>query len=728
MNKQTLHLNEALLAACENGNARAVRRLLKKGAHARALRPSGHYSYDSVLSLAARADSTECVRLLLEAGANVHDCNIELFFKPLPRACINGNYEMAKLLLDAGADANEIQPGTEESVIYYAGGSAEDKPELVDLLVAHGADVSVYAYDFTPFARACLYGNVEIAKRMLAHGADPLQDDKALQYACASGSTELVRIVLDAGARPEDCCDSEDYNPLIYAAFWADPFNPEVAQMMYDRGCRFAGLAANMWLHEDDFKKYGSSYKAEAMQWLRDHGAFEPGVVWDKRYEVRDFSDVVQAAEHGMDELETLLEREGLDLRDQTRYSTDALYQACAQGNEKAIRTLVAAGADASADSKVHMRNVFMAGYGDEPGVPVSCLEFLCSHGADPDYHDDDGYSPLIRAIDDDDLERVKFFLGKGVNMEARYLGAFESKGGTPYLIACSSGSLEIVQTLAAAGCNRYAVTPNGVTDLMLAVAGNHLQLAEWLIDTGAHIHARDHAGRSVLMYAKTSSMVNFLMDRGARADVVAKDGTTAVHTCCRINSLPRLLHDGCPADNVTADGRHSLDLPYRYSSCADCVELLLVQGANPNYVNGSGTFPLFESALYGHAENVRILLDSHACPHLCTRTELQTPLHAVCTDFGNHAQDAEILRRLLREDADPNERDYMNRTPLMLLCKSAKATVRQVRSLLSHGADPALEDVFGNTAQDFAAEANHPAIVKLLQNAAVQHQTRTDE
>ncbi|MDO4222139.1 MAG: ankyrin repeat domain-containing protein [Akkermansia sp.] len=728
MNKQTLHLNEALLAACENGNARAVRRLLKKGAHARALRLSTYCGYDSALSLAARADSTECVRLLLEAGANVHDCNKELFFKPLPRACINGNYEMTKLLLDAGADACEVDMPEGLSVIHCAARGDGDVAEIVDMLVAHGANVNECEYEHTPFARACLYGNVKISKRLLAYGAAPLLDGMALQYACASGSPELVKIVMDAGARPEDYCDYPDDNPLIYAAFWTGKFNPEVAQMMYDRGCRFVGLAEHIWLHEGDFKKYGSTYKAEAMQWLRDHGAFEPGVVWDKRYEVRDFSDVVHAAEHGMDELETLLEREGLDLKDQTRYSTDALYQACAQGNEKAIRTLVAAGADASADSKVHMRNVFMAGYGDEPSVPVSCLEFLCSHGADPDYHDDDGYSPLIRAIDDDDLERVKFFLGKGVNMEARYLGAFESKGGTPYLIACSSGSLEIVQTLAAAGCNRYAVLPNGATDLMLAVAGNYLELAEWLIDTGAHIHARDHAGKSVLMYAKTSAMVNFLMDRGARADVVAKDGTTAVHTCCRINSLPRLLHEGCPADNVTADGRHSLDLPYRYSSCADCVELLLRQGANPNYVNGSGTFPLFESALYGHADNVRILLDSHACPHLCTRTELQTPLHAVCTDFGNHAQDAEILRRLLREDADPNERDYMNRTPLMLLCKSAKATVRQVRSLLSHGADPALEDVFGNTAQDFAAEANHPAIVKLLQDAAELHQTRIDE
>lgn len=725
MNKETLHLNEALLAACENVNARAVRRLLKKGAHARALRPSSFCGYDSALSLAARADSTECVRLLLEAGANVNDCNKELFFKPLPRACINGNYEMAKLLLDAGADACEVDMPEGLSVIHCAARGDGDVAEIVDMLVAHGANVNECEYEHTPFARACLYGNVKIAKRLLAYGAAPLLDGKALQYACASGSLELVKIVMDAGARPEDYCDYPDDNPLIYAAFWTGKFNPEVAQMMYDRGCRFVGLAEHIWLHEGDFKKYGSSYQAEAMQWLRDHGAFDAPLARVPRIPSKDFSPVVRAAEQGAAALRSLV-AQGVDVNERNWVSVSALFKACADGNEKAIRNLVAAGADASVVSREHGRNMLMAGYGGERGVPVSCLEFLCSHGADPHFRAADGDSPLFHAVWREDVPKVRFFISKGVDLEQRMKAwEFYDEGGqTPYLKACEYGALSVVRELAAAGCNRHAVLPNGATDLMLAVAGNYLELAEWLIDTGAHIHARDQAGKSVLMYAKTSSMVNFLMDRGARADVVAKDGTTAVHTCCRINSLPRLLHDGCPADNVTADGRHSLDLPYRDSSCADCVDLLLRQGANPNYVNGSGTFPLFESALYGHAENVRILLDSHACPHLCTRTELQTPLHAVCTDFGNHAQDAEILRLLLREDADPNERDYMNRTPLMLLCKSARATVRHVRSLLSHGADPALEDVFGNTAQDFAAEANHPAIVKLLQGAADNHQT----
>ena len=89
------------------------------------------------------------------------------------------------------------------------------------------------------------------------------------------------------------------------------------------------------------------------------------------------------------------------------------------------------------------------------------------------------------------------------------------------------------------------------------------------------------------------------------------------------------------------------------------CVEFLLKNGANPNFVDTKGKTPLMYAAL---------------------------------TSF-------EILEILLKYGADPNISDFEGRTPLMLASLDSDAEDGIVETLLEYGADPDKQDDKGYTA-----------------------------
>ena len=134
-----------LHAAAWNCNAECLKLLLEAGANADG--PfSGSAIFTTPLHLAARSGKAECVRLLLAAGADVNAVN-EADFTALHGAAYMGVNEVLDYLLDHGADidaqdfrgrtAYRLAEGAKQSYHYQAWS------EVADLLAELGADTSL---------------------------------------------------------------------------------------------------------------------------------------------------------------------------------------------------------------------------------------------------------------------------------------------------------------------------------------------------------------------------------------------------------------------------------------------------------------------------------------------------------------------------------------------------------------------------------------------------------
>jgi ankyrin repeat protein len=168
-------------------------------------RPAGASEPDggelTALVYAARAGSIDSARVLLDAGADVNQVT-RYGWSPLLAATQNRNYELAKFLIERGADVNIANKGG-WTPLYLAtdnrnieGGDYPTPPpdmdhlDYIKLLLDSGADPNARMIESTEtrtvftnqwldeegataFLRASQSGDVELMKLLLERGADP---------------------------------------------------------------------------------------------------------------------------------------------------------------------------------------------------------------------------------------------------------------------------------------------------------------------------------------------------------------------------------------------------------------------------------------------------------------------------------------------------------------------------------------------------------------------------
>ncbi len=150
-----------------------------------------------VIMVAVYHHQTETAELLRKAGAEIHIFeaaalgdletvkeevagwpeDIHAFgrdgFNPLQLACYFGHLEVAKYLVEKGADVNTVaQNGQKIRPIHAA--AANGSVEIVELLLENGADVNaVQTGDFTALKAATHHSNKALIELLLKYGANP---------------------------------------------------------------------------------------------------------------------------------------------------------------------------------------------------------------------------------------------------------------------------------------------------------------------------------------------------------------------------------------------------------------------------------------------------------------------------------------------------------------------------------------------------------------------------
>lgn len=187
-----------VVEAAKDGDAKAVRALLKDRADVNTPRPDGA----TALHWTVQWDDVETADLLIRAGAKVNVANA-YGVMPLSLACTNGSAGMVEKLLTAGANPNAASPTGETPLMTCAGAGGEG---AVKALLARGIDVNAKGTpaEQTALMWAAAEGHVQVVRALIEHRADVNATSKtgftALMFAARGGHFEPTRALLAAGA------------------------------------------------------------------------------------------------------------------------------------------------------------------------------------------------------------------------------------------------------------------------------------------------------------------------------------------------------------------------------------------------------------------------------------------------------------------------------------------------------------------------------------------------
>jgi ankyrin repeat protein len=211
------------------------------------------------------------------------------------------------------------------------------------------------------------------------------------------------------------------------------------------------------------------------------------------------------------------------------------------------------------------------------------------------------------------------------------------------------------------------------------------------------------------------------LIQRGATAeiaDAVADDPSLLTWRDPQgVSALLWSIYTGQPLvrDYLLAEkSRAGLALDIFESAAAgDAASLRQCLNVTPQAVHdlsGDGWTALHLASAFGTPEAVRLLLENGASVDAVSKNpQTNQPLHAALALGRN----PETIRLLLDAGANPNARQTGGFTPIF----SAAAANRRdlVELLIAKGADPAIQNDFGQTAAGFARERGHTELADWL-------------
>ena len=287
------------------------------------------------------------------------------------------------------------------------------------------------------------------------------------------------------------------------------------------------------------------------------------------------------------------------------------LTKAVKSGDLPAVRTLIKSGADVNARSGDGSTPLLWAAHNSNDEIARALIAAKASADVANDY----GVTPLLEASKTGDAAMMELLLQAGANPSLAH-----PEGQTPLLAAARSGSVPAVRLLLSRGVDVNAAEKYQQTSaLMWAVADNHLDVVELLIEAGADINRQAHVtsitdrknadhptgGFTALMWAARSgneTMVRRLVAKGANVNLRNGDGASATmiaiyndhfDVAAGLIELGSDANDGslymavemrdATTDQFAFDGsRRRPDHP-NTKTALDLMKALLEKGADPN-------------------------------------------------------------------------------------------------------------------------------------------------
>ncbi|UKZ97022.1 uncharacterized protein TrAFT101_011791 [Trichoderma asperellum] len=356
----------------------------------------------------------------------------------------------------------------------------------------------------------------------------------------------------------------------------------------------------------------------------------------------------------------------------------------------------------------------------------------LLTEGLDANQADNSGDTPLILAAKFGHFSIVQQLLD--VKANPSFVGSQTSQ--TALHVASAYGYLDIVELLLSYGPSVIKTQDcNGNTPLHRALLNDHREISMRLLqeypkpisslaaalpieDTGLSISIVDIINLdslsplNIAIKQGRADVVQNLLKKGARANIVDKDGRTAAHYAAALKDsaiLSQLLDDANSNVDVNAKDNSGMT-PLHIASSQGWVtgiKKLIESEADCSVTDAQQRSPLEIASGRGYSNAVETML------FLCHRSQLTAGFFKAV--LGNHISVAE---RLMDGGADKNALMPLPGSPSALHYAVAESNVRLVQALIMRRAELNLQDQEGRTPLYEAASRNVANCLKLLINA----------
>ena len=425
---------------------------------------------------------------------------------PLVDAVKRGDAAAAQTLLAKKVNVNSADAdGT--TALHWA--VHRDDPKMVELLIRHGAAVqATNRYSITPLYLACVNGNAPLVDRLLTAGASPntmLPDgETVLMTAARTGNVDVVKALVARGARVQEKEPSKGQTALMWAAA---ENNVGAISVLIE-----AGADVNARSTAGSFTPYLFAVRGghiEASRALIDRGA-----------------DVNQALPDG----------------------TSALVLAVINAHYELAAFLLDKSADPNASG---------------PGwTALHQIAWSRRHNAGFNLPGPVATGSL------DSLDLVRRLVQRGANVNARMTkeprdgnrNMLNRLGATPFVMAAKSADVPLMRVLLENHADPALTTNRGTTAMMVAAGvgiwapgenpGTHeeaLGAVTLALEVGGgRVNDVDQDGETALHGAVyrggAITVIQFLIDHGARLDVRNKKGWTPLTAADGVEYTPAVL------------------------------------------------------------------------------------------------------------------------------------------------------------------------------------------
>ena len=420
-------------------------------------------------------------------------------------AAKSGDAAVVRAMIAKKADVNATAAdGT--TALHWA--VQRDDVAMVEALLRAGANAAAATrLGVTPLHLAATNGSAAVVARLLSAGADPnsaMPDgETVLMTAARAGSVDAVRALLDRGADVRRKEPAKGQTALMWAA--ADN-NAGVVKLLIERGA--------------DVKERSKS------------GSFTPYL-----FAVR--------GGH-VDGAKALLDA-GVNVNESLPDGTSALVLAVINAHYELASVLLDRGANPNADG--------------QGWTALHQIAWSRRHNA--------GFNlpGPVATGGVDSLDLVRTLVAKGADVNARQKkeprdgnrNMLNRLGSTPFLLAAKADDVPLMRVLLECGADARLTTNNGTTPLMAAAGvgiwapgenpGTHeeaLAAVRIALEAGGDVNAIDREGETALHGAVYRGgaipVIQFLIDKGARLDVVNKKGWTPLTAADGVEYTPAVL------------------------------------------------------------------------------------------------------------------------------------------------------------------------------------------